>query len=178
MVTSSKRPDQAPKAAPRVTRRFAQQSRHFGSSAIGHWQALHLMHHGRFLALILLAAAAWVSGCATGKPASKSKPAIMIAVRLAGGGMPSPRQAAAVQQAMAPAADRAGLQFASSLDTADFLVTVSFIPDPEDPAKGEIKVNRVERTPKNLGGGSGGDDPKQAIRALEQWGEKMSAPMY
>jgi hypothetical protein len=177
MVTSSKRPDQAPGSGPRHAPVCAAVA-HSGSPAVGRWRTLNLMHHGRFIAFVLVAAVAGVSGCATGKPASISKPAIMIAVRLAGGGMPSLRQAAAVQQALAPAAERAGLQFASSLDTADFLVTVSFSPDPADPGKGEIKVNRVERTPKNLGGGSGGDDPKQAIRALEQWGEKMSAPMY
>ena len=137
-----------------------------------------LMRNAHVLALTLIFVAGLVSGCANRAPSARRAPTIMIAVRLAGGGAPSPEQAAAVQQAMAPAADKAGLQFASSLETADFLVTVSFLPDPQDPTKGEIKVNRIERTPGNLGYDGRGPDPKQALRELEQWGQSRSAPIY
>src|SRR5581483_12523343 len=62
-----------------------------------------------------------------------------------GGGSPSQPQAAKVYEAITPAMARAGFQFANSIETADYVLTVTFTPNPLDPPGGHVAVNGLER---------------------------------
>jgi hypothetical protein len=118
----------------------------------------------------------WLTGCAS-STIDTSKPSVLFAVRVATGGMPTPQQAEAVQRAMTPAVLRAGLQLASSLESADFVLTVTITPDPVNPGKGHIAVNGIERQIRSQGS-KDLDAAWQRARELEQWGLSRSSPTY
>jgi hypothetical protein len=85
-----------------------------------------------------------VGGCSTAESSARNVPTVMIALNIAGGGRPSPEQAALVQQSLAGAMAKAGLQFARSADDADYIVTATLTPDPVNPKQGHIKISRIE----------------------------------
>jgi hypothetical protein len=133
-----------------------------------------------------------VGGCSTAQSPARNAPTVMIALSIAGGGRPSPEQAAHVQQSLGGAVAKAGLQFARSVDDADYIVTAMLTPDPVDPQRGQLKIVRIEparradpdqpnalRASASAGAmASEAMAQQQKLRELEAWSQSMSAPQY
>ena len=109
-----------------------------------------------FLAVVL---GMFAGGCSTVDSSANNVPRVAIALNIAGGGSPSPQQAAEVQQSLAGAMAKAGLQFARSADQADYIVTATLTLDPVDPREGHLKIGRIEPAPR------GERDRPNALRA-------------
>jgi hypothetical protein len=124
--------------------------------------------------------AAWaLSGCATLGQKSDGRPAILIALQLAGGGAPSAQQAATVYRMLGDAVGHAGLRFADSREGADYVVTATFTPDPVDPNRGHLTVRGVERVQRpGVDLQAMNSSVQNSLSQLEAWARRHEAPDY
>jgi hypothetical protein len=119
----------------------------------------------------------WMVGCSMSAPVASNAPkAVVIVIRMAGGGTPSTQQAALVHKAIGPALAKASLEVSPTLAGADYVITVTITPDAADPTKAHMAVSKVEQ---NLQKPSSAlADVRASLTELEQWGQSRSAPIY
>jgi hypothetical protein len=119
----------------------------------------------------------WMVGCSTSTPVGSNAPkTVMIVIRMAGGGSPSPQQAALVHQAIGPALAKARLEVSPTLAGADYVITVTITTDAADPTKAHMAVSKVEQNLQKPS--SAVADARARLSELEQWGQSRSAPVY
>lgn len=99
---------------------------------------------GRLAALVSLALVL-LGGCAAPPPVAQNGRALMLVLRVPGGGRPTPQQVAVAHRALAETMERGGFVFAQRLEQADYLLTATLIPDPVDPNGGRLSIDRMER---------------------------------
>ena len=131
----------------------------------------------KLLAPLMILAALLMSACATSAPAVRGAPAIVLALQITGGGAPTAQQIATIEQMLAPAMGRDGLSFAKNPESADYLVSAVFAPDPVDPATGHLTVTGIdpdERSRVNLQ--EMRDNVMKAAGGLQNWGASHASP--
>jgi hypothetical protein len=130
--------------------------------------------------LLIVALGVLVGGCVVAESKAKRAPTVMIAVNIAGGGRPSPEQAAQVQRSLANRMAEAGLQFARSADQADYILTATLTLDPVDPKQGRLNISRLEpvRSPRSSSDSIPSEvkEAQEKIRQLESWSFSQSVP--
>jgi hypothetical protein len=123
--------------------------------------------------LLIVALGVLVGGCVVAESTAKRAPTVMIAVHMAGGGRPSPEQAAQVQRSLADRMAEAGLQFARSADQADYILTATLTLDPADPKQGRLNISRLEpvRSPRSSSDPIPSEvkEAQEKLRQLEAW---------
>lgn len=97
-----------------------------------------------FLALLL-------GGCATETAPPNPAPRVLLVLQIAGGGAPTPQQAAQVQQAIRPILTQVGFQLAERVGLADYVLSATFAPDPVDPAAGRLTLRSFEPARRDRG---------------------------
>ncbi len=126
-----------------------------------------------FLAALLL------GGCANPATTIHRAPTIGLALQIAGGGAPTAQQVATIEQTLAPAMKRDGLRFAKDLESADYVVSAVFAPDPVDSAIGHLTVTGIApsgRSRVNLREIE--DKAYHSLGALQAWGASREAPNW
>jgi hypothetical protein len=128
-----------------------------------------------FVGLLLLV------GCAVPARQASNPVAVALAIRILGGGTPTPQQLTNVHRAMEPQLARAGYRFAPNVNSADAIVSVNFTPDPADPNGGRVTVMGVEFSAEMRRAlASGADqsdearDMRRRLREIEQWTERQA----
>lgn len=103
------------------------------------------MHYPSLRALLCLVVLSltW-SGCSS--TSSSSKRLAVVAVTMAGGGVPSKAQLAEVHATLQPKLAQMGYTMAANSRNADYIVHVRFTPDPLGSAAGHVAIDSVEST--------------------------------
>lgn len=140
----------------------------------------------RFPAAISLLIVAMLPGCVARSPRTKRLPTVALAVRVAGGGTPSAQEFANIHQALQGHVTTAGYQFASRLDSADFIITVNFTPDAFEPNGGRVAIIGVEPGSMAYGRRSDSDaadaeqtaEMRQRLSDIERWIQAQARASY
>jgi hypothetical protein len=126
---------------------------------------------------VLLSLVVWMLGCSSSAPGpSRTTTPVALVIRIPGGGPPSTQQTALVHAAIGPALAKAGLELATTFEEADYVITVTVVPDPADAARTHVAVSGVEQRQRK--GKDALADAQSRLRELERWGESRSAPIY
>jgi hypothetical protein len=109
----------------------------------------------------------------------RSQPTALLAVRVAGGGSPTPQQTANITSALENHLSRSGLRFAERLSDADFVVIIDFIPDTIDQNRGRVKIIGVETSSRLRRANQDemsveAKEWAQKLRSYEQWIERQA----
>ena len=96
-------------------------------------------------------------------------------MHLAGGGAPTAQVTAKIHEALAPAMAQAGLEFAQSLERADYVLTATFTPDPVNEEGGRLTLQSLEPArPWRRGPGNPAAatlrEMQDRVDNLERWG--------
>jgi hypothetical protein len=101
---------------------------------------------------------------------------VLVAIRIAEGGAPSPQEVAKIHGALEPQMMRAGFTFAKSIDAADFVLTASFARNTADPNGGHVTVTSIEPTSRfqiasHDDSTPEGKERRRRLQEIERWVE-------
>jgi hypothetical protein len=125
------------------------------------------MSRASTLLVVLLSVAAAFPGAGCSSPAQPRQPLVAIAIRPVDNRPPSTDETRLTYEALQPALRRAGASVAARGETADFVMTVSFIPAVGSSGP-RVKVMSVEPTARFREGSQEGETPE-----MKEWRRRV-----